>query len=130
MPLGRSYRFVSLRPHLKFPASALIAAPPWLIAVDFSQSLGSVELMGELPRPVLLVHRLLFAVLLLYMASTLWQLVLRPVTMLSDSPATVFALVLAVGGLILAWVNGFKANCLLLLCDALLLALAVLHFQN
>lgn len=86
--------------------------------------------MGEFPRPVLLAHRLLFAAFLLYMASALWQLLLRPVTMLSDFPATVFALVLAVAGLFLAWVNGFKANCLLLLCDALLIVLAVLYFRH
>lgn len=86
--------------------------------------------MEEFPRPVLVAHRLLFAAFLIYMASTLWSLLLRPVTMLSDFPITVFALVLALFGLLLTWVNGFNANRLLLVCDALLIMLAVLYFQN
>ena len=87
--------------------------------------------MGGLPRPVILAHRFSFAAFLLYMTPALWRLFSRPVTMLSDFPITAFALVLAVAGLLLSWLNGFKANCLLLLCDALLIVLAVLYFfQN
>jgi uncharacterized protein YjeT (DUF2065 family) len=85
--------------------------------------------MVGFPQSVLLAHRLLFAGLILYMAPTIWRMFLRPVTMLSDFPATVFASTLILAGFLLCWLKG-KAVWLLLACDALLILLAGLYFTG
>ncbi|HYJ03817.1 MAG TPA: hypothetical protein VEX43_01700 [Chthoniobacterales bacterium] len=61
------------------------------------------------------------------MAPTIWRMFLRPVTMLSDFPATVFVSTLILAGFLLCWLNG-KAVSLLLVCDALLILFAGLYF--
>lgn len=87
-------------------------------------SLGS---MLEFPRPVLWAHRLLYAGIIVGMAPSFWRMVLQPVIMLSDFPATALALTVTMAGFVLCWLKG-KALWLLLLCDALLILIAALYF--
>jgi len=83
--------------------------------------------MMEFPRSILLAHRFLFAAVILYNAPSIWRMFLRPVTMLSDFPATVFASTLILAGFLLCWLNS-KAVWLVLACDALLIPFAALYF--
>ena len=83
--------------------------------------------MLEFPRPVLIAHRVLYAGIILYMAPSIWRMVLQPVIMLSDFPATVLALTVTLAGFLLCWLNG-RALWALLLCDALLIPIAALYF--
>jgi hypothetical protein len=56
-------------------------------------------------------------------------MVLKPVIMLSDFPATVLALTVTLAGFLLCWLNG-RVVWLLLLCDALLFLIAALYFRG
>jgi len=94
--------------------------------VDFESRLGFAKLMLEFPRRVLIAHRLFYAGIILSMAPNIWRMFLRPVTMLSDSPATVLALTVTLVGFLLCWVKS-KAVWLLLPCDALLILITVLY---
>ena len=82
--------------------------------------------MAGFPHSLVLAHRLLFAGLICYMAPTIWRMFLRPVTMLSDFPAQLFASTLILAGFLLCWLRG-KAVWLLLACDALLVVFAGLY---
>lgn len=74
-----------------------------------------------------MAHRVLYAGIILYMAPSIWRMVLQPVIMLSDFPATVLALTVTLAGFVLCWLKG-KGVWLLLLCDALLILVAALYF--
>ena len=74
-----------------------------------------------------MAHRVLYAGIILFMAPSIWRMFLRPVIMLSDFPATVLALTVTLAGFIICWLQG-RVLWALLLCDALLLALAGLYF--
>lgn len=101
--------------------------PGRLSVVDFRSRLGFVAVMLEFPRPVLIAHRVLYAGIILCMAPGIWRMVLQPVIMLSDFPATVLALTVTLAGFVLCWLSG-KAHWLLLLCDAVLISIAALYF--
>lgn len=73
-----------------------------------------------------MAHRVLYAGIILYLAPSIWRMFLQPVIMLSDFPATVFALAVPLAGFLLCWLNG-KALWLLLVCDALLILFAALY---
>jgi hypothetical protein len=96
-------------------------------AVDFESRLGFVAVMSEFPRPVLLAHRFLYAAIILFMARDFWRTFLQPVTMLSDFPATVLALIVTLAGFVFCWLKG-RVLWLLLLCDGLLISIAALYF--
>jgi hypothetical protein len=61
------------------------------------------------------------------MAPSIWRMVLQPVIMLSDFPATVVALTVTLAGFLLCWLKGWALGALLL-CDALLFLIAALYF--
>ena len=83
--------------------------------------------MLDLPQPVLLAHRVVYAGIILYMAPSIWRLILQPVIMLSDFPATVVVLTVMLAGFLFCWLKG-RALWALLLCDLLLISLAALYF--
>jgi uncharacterized protein YjeT (DUF2065 family) len=74
-----------------------------------------------------MAHRVLYAGIILSMAPSIWRMVLQPVIMLSDFPATVVALTVMLAGFLLCWLSG-KALWLLVLCDVLLILIVALYF--
>lgn len=76
----------------------------------------------------LIAHRIAFALVICSFASTLIQLISRPVTMATDHPATSFLLVVATSGLVVSWIHLRLAIVLLIVCDILLVSAALAHF--
>ncbi len=83
--------------------------------------------MEEFPRPVILAHRIGLAGFLLFMSSTLWRVLSRPVTMLNDFPVAALAVLCAIAGFLFTWFEGRKANFFLLICDGFLFLLGVFY---
>jgi hypothetical protein len=99
----------------------------WPGDLHFETRLGFIDLMMEFPRPVLMAHRLFYGGIILYMAPSIWRMFLRPVTMLTDFPATGLASTVILVAFLSCWLNG-KASWLILPCDALLILSAVSYF--
>ena len=74
-----------------------------------------------------MAHRVCYVGIIVFMAPSIWRMILQPVIMLSDYPATVVALTVTLAGFVLSWLKG-KVVWLLLLCDALLILIAALYF--